>query len=155
MEKNMKTGIFSILTIACLLAPLHAFAESISTSRYTDSELIQIIKDEGYSAVTLIKDGAISIKIDGSLYVLLNKSDGDLQTYYAITGAKISHKDINEWNRTKRLSRAYLDSDNDPVLESDLLSNGGLTRKNVTEFFRIFIGSAKKFKEFIIEHTKS
>jgi hypothetical protein len=36
---------------------------------------------------------------------------------------------INEWNRTKRFGRAFLDKENDPVLEMDVdLDDGGLSR---------------------------
>lgn len=151
----MKIRMIEILMAICLLVPTHVFAETILVDKYSDSELIQIIKDDGYSAVKKIKDGAIRVKIDGRSYILINKSDGDLQSYYALGGAKISYEDINEWNRTKRLSRAYLDSDNDPIIESDLLANGGLTIKHVTEFFRIFTVSARSFREFIVEHDNS
>jgi hypothetical protein len=35
---------------------------------------------------------------------------------------------INEWNRTKRFGRAYLDKENDPILEMDVdLDDGGLS----------------------------
>src|SRR5688572_5581692 len=36
---------------------------------------------------------------------------------------------INEWNRTKRFGRAFLDKENDPILEMDVdLDDGGLSR---------------------------
>ncbi|MGB0467092.1 MAG: YbjN domain-containing protein [Pontibacterium sp.] len=148
----MKIRQTAILSAICLLAPAYASAEQALSDRFSDSELVQIIKDDGYGSVKKIKDGAIRIKIEGTSYILLNKSDGDLQAYYALGGADISYRDINTWNKTKRLSRAYLDSDKDPVLEADLLANGGLSEKHVTEFFRVFKGSARAFREFIIEH---
>ncbi len=148
----MKKRLAAILIAFCLLVPAYAFAETPLMQRYSDAELIQIIKNEGYNAVTKLRDGAIKVKIDGMTYVIFNKSDGDLQAYYGVGGVTISCEDINEWNRTKRLSRAYLDSDKEPVLESDLLANGGLTKKHVAEFFNVFIGSVKAFREFIIAH---
>ena len=144
-----------ILATVCLLVSGHVFAESKFTGKYSDSELIQIIKDEGYRAVTKINDGTIRIKIDGRSYLLFNENDGDLRAAYIIEHAEISYEDINEWNRTKRLSRAYIDSDNDSILESDLLANGGLTRRHVTEFFNVFKNSVKRFRKFIVEHDKS
>lgn len=151
----MKIFTTALLAVFYWLAPAHAFAETVLTDRYSDAELMQIISDEGYSAVSKIEDGAIRIKINGNVYILFNKDDGDLQTYYAVAGTNISYADINEWNRTKRLSRAYLDSDQDPVLEADLLANGGLTRKHVTEFFRVFQGSVAAFMDFIVEHDQN
>lgn len=151
----MKTGIFAILMTLCLFISTQAFAETTLTEKYSDAELIQIIKDDGYSAVTKLKDGAIKIAIDGVTLAIFNKKDGDLQAFYAASGVNVSYEDINEWNRTKRLSRAYLDTDKDPVLESDLLANGGLTKKHVTEFFRVFVTSSTLFREFLIAHDKN
>lgn len=151
----MKLHRMTLLMVVCLLLPLQAFADSTLSNRFSDSELVKIIKSEGYSAVKNIDDGVIRIKVDGRPYMLFNQEDGDLQAYYAISGPRISYRDINTWNRTRRLSRAYLDSDLDPVLEADLLANGGLTGENVTEFFKVFNGSVMQFRDFIIEHDDS
>lgn len=151
----MKSRIVGTLMAFCLLLPVYAFAASTLTDKYSDDEVVQIIKDEGYSAVTRAKKGLIVVKIDGRAYTLINMSDGDLQCYYGMSGVKVSYEDINIWNRTKRLSRAYIDSHEDPVLESDLLSNGGLTKKNVSEFFHIFVNSVRAYREFLMEHDKS
>ncbi len=150
----MKKNVVLILSIFMLLGTANVFAATELVERFTDAELIKILKDDGYSAVSIIDDGAIKVNIDGRAYVLLNKPDGDLQTYYSLTGVTISYKDINEWNRTRRLSRTYLDSDIDPVIESDLLANGGLTATHVTEFFRIFVESAASFRGFLLENDK-
>jgi len=151
----MKIGITTLMSFMMLLASSYVLADSQMTYKYSDSELVQIMKDDGYNSVAKIKDGVIRIKINGRSYILFNKNDGDLQCYYAIAGVKISYEDINEWNLRKRLSRAYLDSDKDPTLESDLLANAGLTTRHVTEFFRIFKDSVTIFRKFIIEHDKS
>jgi len=142
------------LFILVLTASSYVFADTVLKDRFSDSELIQIIKDDGYSAVTKLQDGAIKIKIEGKTYILFNKEDGDIQAFYGISGAKVTYEDINEWNRTKRLSRAYLDSDKDPILEADLLANGGLTPKHVTEFFQVFVISVRAFRKFIMEHDE-
>ena len=149
----MKKLITSGLIASALLLSNAAFAETMLKNRFSDVELVEMMKSDGYSAVSRLKDGVISIRVDGVTYALLNNSDGDLQTYYAISDVKLSYEDINEWNRTMRLSRAYLDADKDPALEADLLANGGLTQKNITEFFRVFLGSVKVFKEFVTKHN--
>ncbi len=123
--------------------------------RFTDAELVKLLSDEGYSSVEKLDDKYIAVKIDGRSYILINVGDGDLQGYYGMTGVTLDLGDVNDWNRERRLSRAYLDSDNDPVLESDLLSNGGMSEAQVIEFFRIFVDSANQFREFIAERDKS
>lgn len=151
----MKRPLVVAFAAICFLAPVQTFAViDPEVDGYTDAELVQIFKDDGYSNIDLFQKGAISVEIDGKTYVLINHKDGDLQGYYSIRGADISYGDINEWNRTKRLSRAYLDSDGDSVIESDLLSDGGLTKRRVTEFFKVFRISVGKFRTFIVQHNR-
>ena len=45
---------------------------------------------------------------------------------------------INDWNRSKRYMRAYLDSENDPHLEYDLDFEGGLTTQCIDEAIKLF-----------------
>ena len=71
------------------------------------------------------------------------------------SGVKLSYKDINKWNSSKRLSRAYIDDGNSMVLQSDLMSNGGISRKNISEFFRVFRQSTDAFRDFLLKHDKS
>jgi hypothetical protein len=40
---------------------------------------------------------------------------------------------------------------NDPVLESDLLANAGMTTAHVTEFMRVFMRAADGFRESLDE----
>ncbi len=148
MRKFFKSLVFMGLA-------LFAMGVARAESRFTDSQLIQILKDDGYSSVEQLKPGVIKIRVNGQTIGLFNQEDGDLQLFYSLKDVRISFEDINTWNRTKRLSRGYLDKDSDPCLEADLLSNGGMTRKNVTEFVRIFQGSIDGFRKFLSEHTQN
>jgi hypothetical protein len=56
---------------------------------------------------------------------------------------------INAWNQEKRFSRAYLDKDGDPVLESDLRLTDGVTRETVVSFLKIFEISLSAFATWI------
>jgi Putative bacterial sensory transduction regulator len=61
------------------------------------------------------------------------------------SGGKVSLDTINTWNREKRFSRAYIDSENDAVIESDLDLEGGVSNKAIDEFIRTFRTSLKDF----------
>jgi len=150
----MKIRIYALVAVMSLIASSFAFAETKLSDRFSDASLVRIMKDDGYSSVKLVKSGKIRIKVDGRSYLLFNTSSGDLQLYYGIGGAVISYKTINEWNRDKRFSRAYLDSDIDPVLEADLLANGGLTDENVTSFFSVFKSSVRAFRDFVKKNNE-
>jgi hypothetical protein len=51
---------------------------------------------------------------------------------------EIALTEINEWNRSKRFGRAYLDDLGDPVVELDLLLGHGVTRDTVKEYIALF-----------------
>ncbi len=56
---------------------------------------------------------------------------------------------INEWNRTKRFSRAYTDEEGDPILESEIAVDGGMSAKSIENFIRLYDASVVRFTSFI------
>lgn len=94
------------------------------------------------------ENGTYAFEMDGTKTVLFNKGK-DAQLYCGFTGKRVTLSRINEWNRKKRFSRAYLDQDNDAVLEADIDFEGGVTGETLLRFFRIFALSAKEFQKHI------
>ena len=150
-----RIGLVCVLLLGAILVSTSASAETALAERFSDQQLVNILKAEGYSSVEVLDPGEILIKINGRPYMLFVEKDGDLRAYYGISGVKVSCEDVNTWNRTRRLSRAFLDDENDPVLESDLLANGGLSPKHVTEFLKVFTDSANAFHNFIMKQDQS
>jgi hypothetical protein len=59
--------------------------------------------------------------------------------------------DVNGWNRTRILSRTFLDTDGGAVLEADLDLRGGVTRRRVDVFVKSFLSIIEIWtKEIII-----
>lgn len=56
---------------------------------------------------------------------------------------------LNEWNRTKRFGRSFLDKENDPVLQMDVdLDDGGMSRAlfiDNVEFWTSILGEFEKW----------
>jgi hypothetical protein len=119
-----------VLLVLAVAIPAIGLAQEQPQKSYTDEELIEILRNDGYRAVELTEDRVISIKVDGLTYVLYVYEDDDLQMYFGVTGYVLTPGHMNEWNRTKRLSRAYLDHENDPF-------------------------SAVEFRQFLIENDQS
>lgn len=134
--------------------PVAAAGEDSLQKSYTDEELVEILKNDGYRAVEISEERVITIKIDGLTYVLFVYDDDDLQLYFGVTGYVLDAEDMNAWNRNKRLSRAYIDNANDPVLETDLLANAGYTEAQFLEWLEVFDLSAREFQQFLIENDK-
>ncbi|MEZ4432641.1 MAG: YbjN domain-containing protein [bacterium] len=61
---------------------------------------------------------------------------------------------INEWNRTKRFSRAYLDGEGDPIIESDIDLEGGITQKAMVAWIRTFAVSLAAFNRMLVESAE-
>lgn len=142
----------SLVLLLCLMSS-SVWADAL-VAKFSDDDLIRIVKGTGYGVVDKFKEGVIRIKEGDTTLVIFNKPDGDLQMYYSVGGLKVSCEDMNEWNRTHRLSRAYLDKEKDPTLETDLLSNAGITEKHVTETFSVFKMSVSAFREYLIKQNR-
>lgn len=96
------------------------------------TQLEQIMQQQGYT-VEVDSDGDILWRLDGmTMFILVQ--DTALQFYSVLPGVESSLETVNEWNRTKRYSRSYLDSDQDPVLELDLDLAGGVTEDRIIDF---------------------
>ena len=147
-----KTARRFVLMVLVLAMPLAAVAQEQLQKRYTDNELVDILRNDGYRAVEISEERVITIKVDGLTYALYVYDDDDLQMYFGVTGYVLTPEHMNEWNRAKRLSRAYLDDDNDPILEADLLANAGYTEEQFLEWFKVFNYSAMEFRQFLIEN---
>ena len=85
----------------------------------------------------------------GDFKVLFYNKKQALQLYAGFTGFDVTLGRINEWNRTKRFSKAYLDDDDDPCLESDFDLEGGVSLNSISEFIKTFGISVETFHEHI------
>ncbi|MBY0459787.1 MAG: YbjN domain-containing protein [Gemmataceae bacterium] len=96
-----------------------------------------------------LDDGTYSFETGGLKVVVFNKGDS-LQLFAGFAG-KATLSRINEWNRTKRFTRAYTTEKGEPVLESDLELTGGVTEKNVKEWMKTYVLCLKAFKKHLEE----
>ena len=145
----------TLLILLCFASAVALAAEPTLKKAYTDEELIAILESDGYRSVELTDERVISVKLDGMTFALYVYGDDDLQLYFGVTGYDIDAETINRWNRTRRLSRAYLDDENDPILETDLLANAGYTADQFLEWFKVSTWSAVEFRQFLVENDKS
>lgn len=139
---------------ALLLAGTAIAADELRKD-YSNKELVRFLRDDGYSAVKIADTDderrLIEIKVNGSHYLLQIFDDGDLLLYFGMTGFDISKDAINEWNRQQRLVRAYIDHENDPILEADLLANAGYSERQFTEFLKVFVQLSVEFQSYLRE----
>jgi hypothetical protein len=98
------------------------------------------------------KETVIRVKMD-QIRVLFFVSDSkeNIQAYAGFESDDTSLKKINRWNADKRFSRAYLDDDDDPVIELDLDLEGGITTERLLDFITTVRVSVSQFRKHIYE----
>ena len=76
-----------------------------------------------------------------------NRDCRNIQFYAGWDTEGITADRLNQWNRDKRFGSAYLDAENDPILEMDVKIDYGVTRKNLEDTFdwwRVILGEFTK-----------
>lgn len=125
-----------VVLVLCLLGHPGPARADVLTQVSTEA-IAEIMNGEGY-ATTIEEDGDIVWKIDGVTTQLLVDADAKTISFrVSYKNERTTLKMINEWNRTTRFSQSYLDDDGDPVLESDLQFEGGITRERVIDYLRV------------------
>lgn len=62
---------------------------------------------------------------------------------------------MNQWNSSTRFSKAYVDSDGDPFLNSDLMLKPGVSLNAITEFVKQFQKSQAEFETKVLNRRGS
>ncbi|MBN2170238.1 MAG: YbjN domain-containing protein [Candidatus Krumholzibacteriota bacterium] len=103
-----------------------------------DGEALKdILQGEGFTNIEIDEDGDIVMRMEGSkILFLIAKDKAAIQFSYAVAGTNADMQKVNQWNVSKRFSRAFLDDENDPHLELDIDLAGGVTIARVRDFIR-------------------
>ncbi len=153
MLRGISNGILVALAVAWLgfagSSPANA-ADGDVIEKMTAGKVERIMQELGLKDVTEVDNNTYRFEYEGLKILIFNKEE-TMQLYAGFSGAKISLSRINEWNKTKRFSRAYLDKDNDPVLEADIEITGGVTEKNIKEWFKTYQVSITTYKKHLSE----
>jgi hypothetical protein len=153
----------ALVSLAFLAASMGASAETARQEvvlSVNPEEMQKILQDIGYRAEILKNDEGkrrIRTRI-GSWNVTLNfyscddsetscKSVG-LRTFFT-NDTKKTAAFANDWNRTKRFSKAYIDNDNDVNIEFDMLFRNGVTKENIRAYLDVYEDQLKEFVEAI------
>lgn len=141
----------------CLLLAtvLPTQAQSIDGSQV--DEILNIAR--GYGAANLQAqangDPWISGKLDGTPYhvFFMNCTDNtaceDIYFYAGFLDNHPSLEAINDWNREKRFGKAYIDAEDDAVIEFDVNLVHGVSRKNLDATFAVWTAVLGQFATHI------
>lgn len=133
-----------------------AHAQQVSAAR--PESVADVIRGKGFDVeITKDDEGDPLIRAEGKGYKFIvlfygctNGKDCQTITFYAgwAEGTSDVNK-INDWNRTNRFGRAYIDKDEDPCIEFDVdLDDGGMSRilfEDNVEFWMTVMVQYSKF----------
>lgn len=121
----------------------------------------RVLKAAGY-AVTAGKDNegvqTVKVAVDGTnftIYFYDCTGNRDCMSYQITAGYDLKSPTtaakMNEWNRTKRPLRAYIDDDGDPFIMMDVSINaaGAASDALILDNVKWFIALMKQFQTFI------
>jgi len=138
-----------VMVIVILLVGISSLFAQTYTS-LSDAETPSFMKSIGYR-VERVDDGVFSFELS-NISVALFLYDSSVQMYAVFTGYDIDLETINEWNKSKRYGRAYLDDDWDPVLEYDLDMEGGVSKNAIKVFIETFDLLVSSFYDYVEEN---
>ena len=130
--------------------PRSSYVAGATYSRIDQAQLEALLRKAGYEPV-VVKDRTLRVDMDGvKVLFFTSENQINLRAYAGFSGGGVTLETINEWNKNKRFSHAYLDKDNDPTIELDLdLDGGWVTEEHLMSFFRLTRLSMTKFKAHI------
>jgi hypothetical protein len=94
------------------------------------------------------EDGAYIFTMDGTKVLIWNKGDS-LQLLAAFPGNHSMNK-ANEWNKTTRYTKAYVELDGSIFLQSNYDLEGGVTLVNIGHWFATYRACLRTFCQNVV-----
>lgn len=129
---TQRRNLFGLLL--ALVISLWAGAASAQTyTQISAPELQSLMASKGYTT-EVDQDGDLIWTIDGVRSLLIVAKDKESIQFVYSSSARPSLETINQWNRSKRYSRSFIDQDGDPILKLDLDLAGGVTKARIYDY---------------------
>ena len=120
--------------------------------------MVRFIQGAGYRADLRTTDlGPYIVSADSGLTWILifqgcegGQNCSSIQFYAGFKKQGVALASLNQWNRTHRYGRAYLDDNRDPAIEMDVnFTGGGLSEENFRDNLKIWIALFVSYREFV------
>ena len=146
------------LLLAALALGLSTPAAAQMISARNPKAVADLLQQKGYRAELTEIQGEPAIKSGAggaSFTVFFNNCTNGancttIAFFTGFTDLDSTHAKLNEWNRVNRFARAYLDSENDPVLAMDVdLDHDGIPAANFNEYLEIWASLMPKYLNYL------
>lgn len=136
---------FAVAAVALVLAgPVSA---QQTRDRITAEQLTGLLRDKGMEG-QVNERGNVVVSTNGTKIVFFI-SGQTLQAYFGLRGTSANVTSVNEWNKTKRFGRAYIDAEGDPCVELDYDLEGGVSDESIKVWFDTVSAIVRSFKTHV------
>lgn len=101
--------------------------------------------------VRIDRDGDVIVRMNGYQVIVFVEVDDHsvLRHYTAIAGTDTTLVDLDEWNRERYFTKAYMNDEDDPALELVPNFEGGITVSNLRQSIRTYSQALAAFLPFL------
>ncbi|MFZ5746053.1 MAG: YbjN domain-containing protein [Pseudomonadota bacterium] len=155
----LKPVLFATAIVTTALGLAHAPPASAQTLRAEPAAIAKLIEAKGFKAEIVNdpgKDPVIRATDQGATFVVFfmgctaHRDCATIQFYAGFTDSKVGIAGMNEWNKTRRFGRAYIDDEGDPVVEMDVdMDDGGMTPALFEDNLEFWMSILAGFSEFV------
>jgi len=132
-----------------------------AVTRISGEELLELFQEMGFVAeLDAFGDGTplLRFQVEGLKCLLLFygiEGDGRARSlqFRAIFSDPITLQKINEWHRSKRFPKAYLDSDGNVTVDMDIFLEGGVSRQHIKDRILSWRSGFLSFLSYAAEDT--
>ncbi|QKT03582.1 YbjN domain-containing protein [Ectothiorhodospiraceae bacterium 2226] len=154
----MQTLISRAATLWCCMALALLLSSTAHGServigKLTSAQVVSVLKGEGVADARADDDDDILFSLNGyNVVAFVRENDYTVLRFYsAMADTAVTLQDVNEWNRTRLFTKAFLDSDGDPALEMDVDVAGGITRARLRDAVRTYLQVHGQFLAEVVD----
>lgn len=136
------------LALAGTGAPRALQAQDLMTS-VSDKHMESVLGDMGLTFSKGKQDHTWKVTLGDQNVILSLKNDNTDALLYTYIDVLTSPSKMNEWNKSKRFSRAYSDDDSNPSIESDLDFAGGVSDETIKAWIKLYRSGVTQFANFV------
>lgn len=152
---NPRAGILAVLVCALAVTAMfhsaHADDQRV-VDTMTSTQMRDLLGDEGFTGATIDEDDDVIVRMNGYPVIVFVRENNYtvIRFLFAVIGTNANYRDVNDWNRDRLFTKAYLDGDGDPALEMDMDLTGGVTIANIREAIRTYSQSHVAFLQDVV-----
>lgn len=142
-----------LLLVSGMSVAAPAFAGELITGAKPE-RILAVAKKFGPVKLDKDKEGdpKLSCRVDDTKYAVLffgcsgGRNCNAIELVAGWSGKKVTLETVNRWNIKKRFAKAFLDTDNDPMLHLDVNLSSGVSEQNLEDTFKKWIRLLDQFE---------